>query len=254
MNAATRPDLPVNELLDILLDETLSYSSALFAVDRTGTPIASADRLPAAQRRKFERILDLAAVGPGGRVLQVGTDGGGLALAAALRGAFVHVVTRSAARAELVRARAHAAGVDDQIRVERAGVRQIRPAYPDGYDSIVSIQGLRLESVDAVDELLAPDGRVVLQCARTGAGPPASFAVRDAGSLTVHYVQTLRLWRERLHARWRRAVALGYPDAVRDEWLSHLDQVDDDIAAGRLDLRHLVLWRDQGVAGAQPRP
>ena len=49
--------------------------------------------LAAAQRRKIDRLLDLAGVGPGSRVLEIGTGWGELAIRAAARGAQVLTVT-----------------------------------------------------------------------------------------------------------------------------------------------------------------
>lgn len=95
-----------NELFALFLDETLSYSSALFR----GFP---ADRtlLPAAQHRKIDRLLDEARVGPGTRLLEIGTGWGELAIRAAARRAHVVTVTLSEEQKSLAeeRIRAHAA-------------------------------------------------------------------------------------------------------------------------------------------------
>ena len=60
----------------------MSYSSALFRE----LPAAWPD-FAAAQHRKIDRLLDLARVGPGTRLLEIGTGWGELALRAADRGA-----------------------------------------------------------------------------------------------------------------------------------------------------------------------
>src|SRR4051794_16346601 len=52
-----------NELFQLFLDETMTYSCALFA----GDPARSADTLAQAQRRKIDRLLDTAGVGAGSR-------------------------------------------------------------------------------------------------------------------------------------------------------------------------------------------
>ena len=72
-----------NDLFALFLDETMTYSSALFAADDAGAPVASAAVLAEAQRRKIDRLLDLAGVGPGSRVLEMGTGWGELAIRAA---------------------------------------------------------------------------------------------------------------------------------------------------------------------------
>ena len=82
-----------NELFALFLDETMTYSSAIFGTGADGAPVAS--DLAEAQRRKIDRLLDRAGVGPGCRVLEVGTGWGELAIRAARRGATVRSVTIS---------------------------------------------------------------------------------------------------------------------------------------------------------------
>ena len=82
-----------NDLFALFLDETMTYSCALFP-ERDGVP-AAAD-LAEAQHRKIDRLLDRAGVGPGCRVLEIGTGWGELAIRAARRGATVRTITISA--------------------------------------------------------------------------------------------------------------------------------------------------------------
>ena len=74
-----------NELFALFLDETMTYSSALFETGAAGSADGSSApaSLAAAQRRKIDRLLDLARVGPGSRVLEIGTGWGELAIRAA---------------------------------------------------------------------------------------------------------------------------------------------------------------------------
>ncbi|WP_375481353.1 class I SAM-dependent methyltransferase [uncultured Mycobacterium sp.] len=62
------------------LDEAMTYSSGLF----TALP-ASWDDLAGVQRRKIDRLLDAAGVGPGTHVLEIGTGWGDLCIRAAGR-------------------------------------------------------------------------------------------------------------------------------------------------------------------------
>ncbi len=94
-----------NDLFAAFLDETLSYSSAMFE---------AGDDLAAAQRRKVEAVLDLAAVGPGCAMLEIGTGWGQLAIQAARRGAHVTTVTLSTEQRDLALRRVAEAGVSDR--------------------------------------------------------------------------------------------------------------------------------------------
>ena len=94
-----------NELFAAFLDETLSYSSAIFDERR---PVAE-QTLADAQRAKIEAVLDAADVRAGARVLEIGTGWGSLAIAAARRGAHVTTITLSGEQAELARDKHRAA-------------------------------------------------------------------------------------------------------------------------------------------------
>ena len=176
-NIAHHYDLS-NDLFATFLDPTLSYSSALFDAsieDHGDHQVAGPPRpgmpLEEAQVRKVERILDEARVGPGTRLLEIGTGWGDLAVRAAARGATVRSVTLSSEQLELARARVEAAGFADRVEIELLDYRAVSTgSTTEGYDAIVSV-----EMVEAVghqywptyfaklDELLAPGGTAVVQ-------------------------------------------------------------------------------------------
>jgi cyclopropane-fatty-acyl-phospholipid synthase len=165
-----------NELFALFLDETMTYSSALFEEDGQGWPVAAgalqAGRAPAeadlaaAQRRKIDRLLDETRVGPGTSVLEIGTGWGELAIRAAARGARVRTVTISAEQRELASRRVSEAGLADRVSIELLDYRRV-----DGqYDAIVSVEMIEAvaerywpEYFAALDRLLAPGGRIGLQ-------------------------------------------------------------------------------------------
>ncbi len=156
-NIARHYDLS-NELFATFLDESMSYSSALFE-DPTS--------LREAQARKIERLLDATNVGEGSRVLEVGTGWGELALRAARRGAQVTSVTLSTEQAHLARERVRDAGLDDRVDIRVEDYRDVEGDY----DAIVSVE--MIEAVGerwwptyfrTLDQRLAPGGRVGLQC------------------------------------------------------------------------------------------
>ena len=181
-----------NDLFALFLDETLSYSSALFDTSSThapkghgsvgdhlvATPPESTDNadpllhnpdFAEAQGRKIERLLDEAGVTHGSRVLEIGTGWGELAIRAARRGASVHTVTLSVEQLELAEDRIAAAGFADRVEVELMDYRALATTGRT-YDAVVSVE--MIEAVghefwgtyfQIIDQVLAPGGKVSIQ-------------------------------------------------------------------------------------------
>ncbi|MEV0945021.1 class I SAM-dependent methyltransferase [Rhodococcus sp. NPDC049939] len=170
-----------NEMFETFLDETLTYSCALFPSTPTETermhevavlkaPVPQIapkwENLADAQRSKIDRLLDEIGVGVGTRLLDVGTGWGELCIRAAQRGAVVRSVTLSSEQMSLARRRVAEAGHSDSVQIDLLDYRKL-----DGeYDAIVSVE--MIEAVGhqylsayfrVLDRLLAPGGKVALQ-------------------------------------------------------------------------------------------
>jgi cyclopropane-fatty-acyl-phospholipid synthase len=267
-----------NDFFALFLDESMTYSSALFEPGAGGSPVAADRLLGQAQRRKIDRLLDEARVGPGSRLLEIGTGWGELAIQAARRGATVRTVTISAAQHELAARRVAEAGLADQVSVELRDYREV-----DGeYDAICSVE--MIEAVGdrywdtyfaRLDQLLAPGGRVALQAItmphermmasrRTytwiqkyifpGGLIPSVSAIEDSLSRTrlrvtgrhdfgEHYAETLRIWRDRFSARGDEVAALGFDEVFRRMWLFYLCYAEAGFRAGYLNVSQLTVGR-----------
>ncbi|PYC84731.1 SAM-dependent methyltransferase [Streptomyces tateyamensis] len=270
-----------NELFALFLDSTLSYSAALFPTEPGGAPLACWENLAAAQHRKIDRLLDLARVGRGTRVLEIGTGWGELAIRAAARGARVTSLTLSAEQAELARRRAQQAGLADRVTVRLNDYR----AAEGEYDAVLSVE--MIEAVGrpfwpayfaTIDRVLAPGGRVALQAITMphermlassgtytwilkyifpGGQIPSTEAIRQAtarhtslrvaacDSFGPHYAQTLRLWRERFTDRAGEVADLGFDAVFRRMWELYLAYSEAGFRTGYLDVQQLLLTRGE---------
>ena len=191
-NIAHHYDLS-NELFALFLDETLSYSSALFPTplatgsQGAGHVVASAPEgadvvvdtqalvhsadFAEAQGRKIERLLDEAGVTAGTRVLEIGTGWGELAIRAARRGASVHSITLSVEQLELAEQRVATAGLSDHVHIELKDYRALaEPECAAAYDAIVSVEMIEAVGHEfwgtyfrTIDHALAPGGRLAIQ-------------------------------------------------------------------------------------------
>jgi cyclopropane-fatty-acyl-phospholipid synthase len=277
-NARHHYALPV-ELFRAFLDETMCYSSAIFPVDARGGVIAEDSMLASAQVAKIDRLLDLAGVGDGTRVLEIGTGWGELPVRAAQRGAHVHTVTNMAEHAAYARERAAQAGVADKIQVDLRDYRELSTG-PGSYDAIVSVE--MIEAVgrpywpvyfQVLGSQLAPGGRIALQCMtmrhdrmlRTSttytwsdkyifpggllpsipaieqALAPAGLRIRDSYAFADHYRATLALWRDRFNRNWPAVAGLGFDDVFRRTWNFYLASSEAGFAANYLDVHQFLI-------------
>ncbi|MBF9066451.1 class I SAM-dependent methyltransferase [Streptacidiphilus fuscans] len=267
-----------NELFRLFLDDSLTYSSAVF------------EQLPAcwhqleeAQHAKIDRLLDLARVGPGSRVLEIGTGWGELCIRAARRGATVLSLTLSEEQHDLAVARVRAARLEDAVEIRLQDYRRLDPVRDGRFDAVVSVEMIEAVGVEywptyfqTVDTMLAPGGKVALQAItmphdrllatrRTytwihkyifpGGMLPSNEAIdqatREHTTLRVarsegygqHYAETLRLWRERFTAHGAEVAELGFDEAFRRMWTLYLAYSEAGFRSGYLDVRQILLTR-----------
>ena len=265
-----------DEMFALFLDTTMTYSSALFAEDESGAPIAGSGLLALAQRRKIDRLLDATGVGPGTRVLEIGSGWGSLALRAAARGAEVRTITLSENQRAFTEQHAAENGLSGNVSAQLLDYRDL-----DGrYDVILSVEMIEAIGRDgwpgyfaALSRLLVPGGRIGLQAitmahermtasAATqtwitkyvfpgGLIPSAraiehnaaraGLRVTDDLAFGAHYAETLRLWRERFTRHSTRLAGLGFDATFERTWQLYLAYSQAGFASGYLDVHQYVL-------------
>ena len=276
-----------NELFAAFLDETLTYSSALFD---DGRPWAE-QSLAEAQLRKIDRVLDEANVRAGSRVLEIGTGWGTLAIQAARRGAHVTTVTLSKEQAALAQDRVDAAGLAGSVDIRVQDYREVDGSY-DAIASVEMIEAVGEEFwpsyVEVLDQRLAPGGKAVIQAilmehdrylaTRDSYGWIQKYifpgglipsvpaldevttrhtALRITGEhrFGLHYAETLRRWRAEFDAQWAGISELGFDETFRRMWRFYLAYSEAGFASGYLDVAHLRFERPECfLESRQARP
>lgn len=259
-----------NDLFASFLDETLSYSSAMFA---------DGDDLATAQRRKIDAILDLASVGPGCEMLEIGTGWGELAIRAAQRGAHVTTVTLSTEQHDLALRRVAAAGVSGRVRILVADYREVAGQY----DAIVSVEmveavGRRFwrDYFSTLDRLLRPGGRIGLQSITVshdrllatqhsytwihkyifpGGIVPSieaidttlrahtSLAIAERRDFGPDYATTLKCWRDTFRANWPTIEGDRFDGVFKRMWEFYLAYCEAGFRVSYLGVSQFALVR-----------
>jgi len=148
-----------NDFYRLWLDDTMAYSSAVYA-----TPTQS---LHDAQLNKFRLMAERLQLQPGHRLLEIGSGWGGFAIYAAQNfGCRVHSITLSSEQLVEATRRAQAAGVSDRVRFELRDYRDVVGEY----DRVVSIEMYEAVGEEywpayfaAIENALKPGGRAAIQ-------------------------------------------------------------------------------------------
>jgi len=267
-----------NDFYRLFLDETMTYSSAVFA-----SPDQS---LADAQREKYRRIAEGAGLRRGQHVLEIGSGWGGFALyAAGELGCRVTSITISREQHDLARARVRDAGLEDLVDIQLRDYREIVGTY----DAIVSIEMLEAVGAEyfttyfeACDRALVPGGRLSLQ---TITFPDAAYEaqlhganwiqqyifpgglcpslaviersthrtnllIRGVADIAGDYVRTLRAWRTRFMAQTDAVRAMGFDERFIRMWEYYLALSEAGFATGIAQDLQIVFEKGRGLSGS----
>ena len=260
-----------NAFYKLWLDETMTYSSALYeGRDRS---------LSEAQTAKYDRIIARLQIGPEDRVLEIGCGWGGFAEHAAARtGCHVTGLTLSKEQAKYARERLASAGLSDRADIRLEDYRDCTGTF----DKIVSIEMFEAVGEEnwpvffkTVNERLAPGGTAVIQSIaiedhrlddyrrnpdfiqafifpggmlpsiesfRKGASG-AGLKVKDLFSFGKDYARTLLEWEARFLAEWDAIAPLGFDERFRRMWRYYLNYCATGFDAGRIDVAQFHLQK-----------
>jgi cyclopropane-fatty-acyl-phospholipid synthase len=261
-----------NRFYGLWLDETMTYSSALFE-GRLDRPLEEAQTL------KYERICEVLGIAAGDRILEIGCGWGGFAEhAVRTRGARVHGITLSTEQLAFARARLANVPSGDLATFELRDYRDVRGEY----DHIVSIEmfeavgerywphyfrtvrdrlrpgGRALVQTIVIDDALFPRYRrstdFIQQYVFPGGMLPSprvfrerahreGLTVGDAIAFRFDYAETLRHWRQRFNARAVELHSLGFDERFLRLWNFYLAYCEAGFRAGTIDVLQLELQR-----------
>lgn len=277
-----------NDFFRLFLDDTMMYSCAWFK-DVANAGSGNGEALADAQLAKLKRIIDKAQIGPDDHVLEIGCGWGAFAIEAVRRtGCRVTGITVSREQLKLARERVTAAGLDDRISFELCDYRMVKGKF----SRIISIEMLEAVGHENLGEYFAtvgrlllpggfaviqvitiPDGRYYWYCrtsdfirkhifpgghlpclaALHAAARSSQLEIGEVENIGTHYVPTLKIWRERLHANTDKAKALGFDEIFMRKWEFYFAYCEAGFAEHVIDDLQFVVRNPQS-AHAPARP
>jgi cyclopropane-fatty-acyl-phospholipid synthase len=274
-NIAAHYDLG-NELYQLMLDDTMAYSCAIFSRADATLEQGSTAKFDAACRK-----LDLK---PDDHVLEIGTGWGGFAIHAVQRyGCRVTTTTISRQQHDFARRRIAELGLSDRVTVLLKDYRDLSGELAGRFDKLVSIEMVEAVGARFLDDyfqhcarLLKPEGAMLLQAitlqdqhyaaalksvdfiqryvfpgsfipsiqalsaSLTRASDFKIFHLEDIGP---HYARTLRLWRERFLRSVGRVRELGYSESFVRLWEYYLCYCEGGFLERQLGTVQMLLTR-----------
>ena len=260
-----------NDFYSLWLDDTMTYSSALFNT--------SQESLEKAQIAKYASMVDQMGVQPGDHVLEIGCGWGGFAeYAAKERGLKVTGLTISKEQLEYAQKRIKRNGLSDKVNLKLQDYRDETGGY-DGVASIemfeavgekywpvyfdkikqclkpgkhatlqiITIQDARWEvyrkSVDFIQKYIFPGGMLPSPSVLRKEVNRAGLSVQHSIEFGKSYSQTLRRWFEVFNNKWDNISAMGFDDRFRRMWNFYLTSCAATFESGNCDVTQITLQK-----------
>lgn len=260
-----------NNFYKLWLDETLTYSAAIFSGDNIS--------LKDAQIRKYERILDQLNVKENDEVLEIGCGWGGFALhAIKTRKVKMHCITLSNEQFNHVQKLINEHQLSDFWVVELKDYRDINNKY-DGVVSIEMIEAVGFkyweEYFEVVKRSLKPQKRAVIQAitikdeffAEYAKGTDfiqqyifpggmllsnyylskisnaKGFMTLDFFEFGLDYARTLQEWEKKFTQKLAQVKEIGFDERFIKIWKLYFNYCEAGFLSKRLDVCHITIQR-----------
>ena len=262
-NIAKHYDLG-NDFFSLWLDETLTYSSAIF--DDQNKDLSDA------QNNKYQKLINLIQPNNGDKVLEIGCGWGGFA---EYLGKNYQVkldcITISKKQFEFAKERIHNCGLNEKVNIEIKDYRDLK----DKYDHIASIEMIEAVGQNYLDSYfstiknnLAPTGSVGIQAITIddslfdryknkqdfiqkhifpGGFLPSrnelnnyvntnGLRFNEYNSYANHYADTLVIWREKFNKEWDLIKERGFDLTFKRMWQFYLSYCEAGFKSKNIDL------------------
>ena len=253
-----------NNFFSLWLDETKTYSSAIFESDE--------QNLSNAQNNKYQKLIDLLQPKENSRVLEIGCGWGGFA---EYLGKHYNIkldcITISQKQYDFAKERIFKAGLNDKVNIEIKDYRDLK----DKYDSIASIEMIEavgqnylrdyfktiknnltsngkaaIQAItiddnlydgyknkqDFIQKYIFPGGFLPSEKAMINLAKANGLELHEYNSYSDHYAKTLKLWREQFNQKWDLIAKEGFDLTFKRIWEFYLAYCEAGFKSKNIDL------------------
>jgi len=262
-----------NEFFSLWLDDTLTYSSAIFENDKLD--------LEKAQINKYKKLTSLIKPKIGDKVLEIGCGWGGFAeFIGKNYDVKLDCITISKKQYDYAKNRIYKIGLNEKINIKMQDYRDVKNKY----NSIASIEMIEAVGQDylknyfqSIKKYLKDDGKAAIQAITIddklfnrykkkedfiqkyifpgGFLPSKNSLVEYAkktgleftqcNSYGVHYSNTLKIWREKFFKSWEHISKQGFDSTFKRMWNFYLSYCEAGFKSKNIDLIQFSLLKNK---------
>ena len=262
-NIAKHYDLG-NDFFSLWLDETLTYSSAIFENDK--------QTLSEAQNNKYQKLINLLKPKNNSKVLEIGCGWGGFAEYLGKNyNVNLDCITISKKQYDFTKERIHKAGLNEKINIQIKDYRDLKGKY----DSIASIEmieavgqnylqtyfniikknlsahgnaGIQAITIDDnlfdryknkqdfIQKYIFPGGFLPSKKSLYSYADANGLKFNEYNSYSKHYSDTLIIWRKEFNKKWDLIKEQGFDATFKRMWNFYLSYCEAGFKSKNIDL------------------
>ncbi len=262
-NIAKHYDLG-NEFFSLWLDDTLTYSSAIFN--------ENSKNLSEAQNNKYQKLIDLIEPNNGDKVLEIGCGWGGFAEYLGKKyDVKLDCITISKKQFEYAKERIHKCGLNEKVNIEIKDYRDLQGEYNsiasiemieavgqyylDGYFKTIknnlsgggkaAIQAITIDDnlfdryknkQDFIQKYIFPGGFLPNKNSINRYVSDNGLTINSYISYADHYASTLEIWRNEFIKKWELIKNQGFDLKFKRMWEFYLSYCEAGFKSKNIDL------------------
>ena len=262
-----------NEFFSLWLDDTLTYSSAIFENDKLD--------LEKAQINKYKKLTSLIKPKIGDKVLEIGCGWGGFAeFIGKNYDVKLDCITISKKQFDYAKNRIYKKGLNEKINIKMQDYRDVKNKYNSiasiemieavgqdylknyfqsikkylKYDGKAAIQAITIDEKlfnrykkkeDFIQKYIFPGGFLPSKNSLVEYAKKTGLEFTQCNSYGAHYSNTLKIWREKFFKSWEHISKQGFDNTFKRMWNFYLSYCEAGFRSKNIDLIQFSLLKNK---------